>query len=109
VLRSICHLAWSADVIRHHLSRQPSNTEADWIRRAGVLVAIAGTAIAAPDGVASIWHGIMHALQRGWTRTHLHWSMITIMGRRAARHKPAITPAGRTCAIPGSMRFFSSS
>src|ERR1022692_1951104 len=41
-------------------------TEADWIRRTGVLIAIAGTAVAAPDGTAHIWRILMSLGRRGW-------------------------------------------
>lgn len=32
-----------------------ANTESDWLRRAGVLIGVAGTILATPGGVASLW------------------------------------------------------
>lgn len=45
-----------------------AGTEADWIRRAGVLVAIIGTAVAAPDGTAWLWRTAKAMPQRGWSK-----------------------------------------
>jgi hypothetical protein len=38
--------------------------ESDWVRRAGVLIAMIGTAVAAPEGTALIWRAINAALRK---------------------------------------------
>src|ERR1039458_6176160 len=42
---------------------QPHATEADWVRRVGVLVAFVGTLVAAPDGTVLILRRIWAALR----------------------------------------------
>jgi hypothetical protein len=39
--------------------------EPDWIRRAGVLVALAGTAAAAPEGTVRLWRAMADLFRRG--------------------------------------------
>ena len=45
----------------HHSSWPP---EADWIRWAGVAIAVTGALIATPDGTRAAWHGITRAGNR---------------------------------------------
>src|SRR5580658_10259077 len=44
-------------------------TEADWIRWAGVAIAVAGALIATPDGTLVVWQRITSA--RNWIRDRL--------------------------------------
>jgi hypothetical protein len=44
-------------------------TEADWIRWAGVAIAVAGALIATPDGTSAVWHWVTSA--GNWIRDRL--------------------------------------
>jgi ElaB/YqjD/DUF883 family membrane-anchored ribosome-binding protein len=52
----------------YHGLLQFAGREADWIRRAGVLIAIVGTAVAAPEGTAWLWRAAKALPQRGWSK-----------------------------------------
>jgi hypothetical protein len=49
-------------MVLHCQTVKPSATEADWVRRFGVLVAFVGTLVAAPDGAVLIGRWIWTAL-----------------------------------------------
>jgi hypothetical protein len=53
------------------LSRQAAahltNTESDWLRRAGVLIGVSGTILATPDGIASACQTAKTWPRRSWT------------------------------------------
>jgi hypothetical protein len=53
----LCSLDHCLLLAVHHAGthQDSGHVEADWIRRVGVIIAVAGALIAAPDGTASIW------------------------------------------------------
>lgn len=54
-------------VVLHCQAVKPAATEADWVRRVGVLVALVGTLVAAPEGTVLIGRWIWAALRAiGW-------------------------------------------
>ncbi len=64
---------------------------ADWVRWAGVVVAIIGTAVAAPAGTALIWRRVRSGLQKAVRKVHVFLARFLPFLRRSATahgHQP---------------------
>jgi hypothetical protein len=57
---------------------------ADWVRWAGVVVAIIGTAVAAPAGTALIWRRVRSGLQKAVRKVHVFLARFLPFLRRSA-------------------------
>jgi len=70
-----------------------AGTEADWVRRVGVLIAIAGTAVAAPDGTARAWRNVKEGSRRVGRKAHAAMARLLPWFRKEA-NIPGVTLNG---------------
>lgn len=63
--------------------------EADWIRRVGVVVALAGTAAAAPEGTLRLWRTVLDWVRRGLNNLRASLARFLPFLRQDASVKPS--------------------
>jgi len=66
----------------------PGATLADWVRRVGVVAAVFGTAVAAPEGTARLWRWITRPVRWAWRKVRPWLASYLSFLRRSATVYP---------------------